>query len=80
MGIVEVVLAIDSTTAAARGSRGWLEDAGEEVPLGVVVVGLRGPMAFSVRARMAFCDFLVPKERPRAAREESCCEVMLVNE
>ena len=65
----DVVLAMESITAAARGSSGWLEEGVEAVPLRA----LRGEMAFSVSARMAFWDFLVPKERPRVAREESCC-------
>ncbi len=42
-----------------------------EAVMVVPLRGLRGEMAFSVRARIAFWDFLVPKERPRAAREES---------
>jgi len=69
VAMVDVALAMESTTAAASGSRGWLEDC--EAVMVVPLRGLRGDMAFSMRARIAFWDFLVPKERPRAAREES---------
>lgn len=69
--MVAVVGAMVAKTAAAMGSSG----------VGAVgvdgVVGGRGNgvrMAFSVRARMAFLDFLVPKARPRVVRVEGCCE------
>lgn len=65
---------MEAKTAAAMGSRrvgvvgwvGWVVD--EAMGVGVVVV-----MAFSVRARMAFWDFLVPKARPRVVRAERRC-------
>ena len=59
-------MAIESTTAAATGSRGRLPGVDEDL-VGSEV------MAFSVRARIAFWDFLVPKARPRFVRAERRC-------
>ena len=52
-----------STTALARGS------SAASLELGRRLEG-EGVMAFSVRARMAFWDFLVPKVSPRVERAE----------
>ena len=64
-GMVVVVADMEAKTAAAMGSRGGLAPGVAEEEGVVVVV-----MAFSVRARMAFWDFLVPKARPREVRAE----------
>ena len=58
--------AIEETTAEANGSRlgeYWFWDFLEG----------EGWIALAVRARMAFCDFLVPKARPNSERAESAC-------
>ncbi len=73
-----VVVSMESRTAEARGVSGgcgWLEDGVEvdvDVEVGFVVGRLSGEMAFSVRERIAFWDFLVPNARPRAMRDEGC--------
>lgn len=67
--VVAVVGAMVAKTAAAMGSSGVRVE-------GVVRGRGRGKgvrMAFSVRARMAFWDFLVPKARPRVVRVEGWC-------
>jgi len=68
VGISAVVDAMLSTTALARGSSFvllfWDED---------LDAAFEGEMAFSVRARMALRDFLVPKVRPRVERAERVC-------
>ena len=56
---------MDSMTAEARGSSDGLPDEVCEDLLG------EAWMAFSVRERIAFWDFLVPKARPRAVRAET---------